>query len=254
MIKAFWILVAVLSLIGSTVAQTSQEAEQKDRNAAMRIARLATLLEPDNPAINSDLGEEHREKVTAEIRAEVTSFVEASVPPSSNQESVEARLRLVLATQKPSVEHGELPRARVATLQYGRSLVLSYTVVRPPHHDSSLIYGFKEDGGAFRRVATTGEDFDGYTMFSFDVTSPLNGELWILVGGRAHTFNGSKYRYRVYSFNGAEFRTIWSLDDVSNATTQVLPNGFSITHIEDQTWRKVTEEYAISANGVFKVK
>lgn len=246
-------LIVLPAVTGIDASPGAQDADKVERNAAIQIARLAALLDPDNPAVvGSD--EDHREKLTAAIRAEVTTFIESSLPASSNQETVQERLRSVLATQKPSLEHGELPKARIATLQYGRSLVVSYTVVRPPHHDSSLIFGFNEDGGGFRKVATTGEDFDGYTLFSFDIASPMNGELWLLVGGRAHTFNGSMYRHRVYSFNGESFRTVWSGDDVLDAAVQVLPNGFSITHYDRRTWTKVSEEYVLSPNGVVKLK
>jgi hypothetical protein len=257
MIRALCIL-AACNLAFGAMSQVTQDAQPSERGTATRIARLADMLDPDNPAsVGAEHDDEYRDKLAAAIRGEVTNFVEGSVPASSNQETIQARLRAALGTQRPSLEHGELPKARVATLRYGRSLVISYAVVRPPHFDSSLIFGFREDGGGFRQVATTGEDFDGYTMFSFDVASPVNGELWLLVGGRAHTFNGlAKYRYRVYSFNGDAFATIWSRDDVFNATLQVSPRGFAITHTDRTTrsWAEVVEEYAISANGIFKVK
>jgi hypothetical protein len=243
----------------SANAQVTDAQEEAARKAAARIAQLAQVLDPDSP-VNSGVNfdEERRNRLTKNVRTEVSTFIESSIPASSNQEDIQTLLRVVMASMKPDMEYGELPKARTATLRNGRSLVASFTVVRPPHFDSSSIIGFREDRGSFRAVATAGqEDFDGYTMFTLDVPSPVDGELWIVVGGRAHTFNGlSKYRFRLYSFNGDVFRTIWSRDDVFNARLQVLPSGFALTHTDASTraWTEVAEEYALTFNGVFKVK
>lgn len=252
-------LVVIFSLIAASGgAQVSDGQEQATRTAATRITRLAQLLDPDN-ALNAGVtfDDQLRDRLTNEVRTEVSKYIVASVPSSSNQDSVQSKLRQLLATMKPDLEHGELPRARTGMLRYGRSLVTSYTIVRPPHFDSSLIFGFREDSGSFRAVATAGQEFDGYTMFTLDIPSPVDGEMWILAGGRAHTFNGlSKYRFRLYSFNGDVFRTIWDRDDVFNARVQLSPTGFAITNTDVSTraWTEVTDEYQVSFNGVFKVK
>src|SRR5436190_271546 len=170
--------ILIFSLIATVAgAQVGDNQEQATRTATTRITRLAQLLDPDN-ALNSGvtLDEQLRDKLTNEVRTEVSKYIVALVPPSANQDSVQSKLRQLLATMKPDLEYGELPRARTGMLRYGRSLVTSYAVVRPPHFDSSLIFGFREDSGSYRAVATAGQDFDGYTMFTMDIPSPVDGE------------------------------------------------------------------------------
>jgi hypothetical protein len=229
--------------------------EQAERAAANRIARLAERLDPDRGAsLSVDQWESERESTTVAIRAEVTRFIEASVPVAASQQAIEARLRSVLVAQRPDSEYTDPPRVRSVTTRFGRSLVVAYTVVRPPHFDSSLIFGFTESGGRFSLSRTTGEDFDGYTMFSVDVPTPVVGELWLLVGGRAHTFNGSKMRFRLYGFDGVDFRTIWERDDVSRATVRQTVDGFTITHQIREAPYTVDEDYLIAASGVVRLK
>jgi hypothetical protein len=45
-------------------------------------------------------------------------------------------------------------------------------------------------------------------MFTLDLPAPLHDELWLLAGGQAFTFNGAKFRFRVYSFDGLQFRRV----------------------------------------------
>ena len=125
-----------------------------------------------------------------------------------------------------------------------------------PHFDSGLIFGFKEDAGRFRLQATAGADFDGYTMSTLDVPSPIKDELWLLAKGRRHTFNGRLVRFRLYGFDGEAFRAIWSPDDMLGATERTTPEGFAITHDikQRQPWYTVTDEYTLTMNGVVRLR
>ena len=248
MSHAFRTAVVFLALSVGTSAQNAQRTSEQ--TAASRVAALSGLLDPDTGrSLTAAQWESEREKITSAIRAEVNNFVESSVQPSDKPAEIQARLRSVLAAHVPQLEYSDPPTARVADLRYGQSLVVAYTVVRPPHFDSTLIFGFREDAGRFRLVATAGADFDGYTMSTLELPSPYRGELWLLATGQAQTFNGARMRFRVYAFDGDGFRTSWSPDDVFGATVQITPQGFAITHSVREPPYKVTEEYTLTTNG-----
>ena len=249
-------LFVILALSVTVLVKSAQpSAQQADTNTAIRIAALSDLLpQEDVAALRTDDLEKERDKITSQIRAEVARFIESSVQPSETSEAAQKRLRFVLATQVPGFEYSDPPTARMANLRHGRALVVAYTVVRPPHFDSALISGFREDAGRFHLAATTGSDFDGYTMFTLDLPSPSRDLMWVLAGGREFTFNGSKFRFRLYSFDGDEFRTLWNPDDVFDATIRILPDGIALSHRVRERQETVTEQYQVTANGLFRVR
>ena len=68
-------------------------------------------------------------------------------------------------------------------------------------------------------------------MFKAELRSPVPGEFWLLAWGQAQTFNGKKVRCRVYAFDGEAFRTMWSPEDVFDATIEVTDPGFTVEHV-----------------------
>ena len=91
---SFCIVVLSLALTTLGQSQVSQEAERSEREVATRISRLATLLDPFEPAnANTEYDDEHRGKLTASMREEVSKFVESSVSASADQEAIQASLR-----------------------------------------------------------------------------------------------------------------------------------------------------------------
>ena len=208
--------------LGASVQSAQRTVEQLERETAGQIAALRGGLDrldsDDGRRLTATQWADERERLTSETRTAANNFIESSVRPSEEAEAIEARLRSVLAAHVP--ERDDLPTARTADLRLGRSLVVVYTVVRPPHFDSGLISGFKEDAGRFRLQATAGADFDGYTMSTLDVPSPFKDELWLLAKGRVPTSNAARTRFRLYGFDGEAFRTIWSPDDMLGAAVR----------------------------------
>jgi hypothetical protein len=78
--------------------------------------------------------------------------------------------------------------------------------------------------------------------------------MWLLAGARAFTFNGSKSRFRVYRFDGERFETVWSPDDVLNATVQLSADGFVLTHYLREQQETVTEQYRAMLWGLLRVR
>jgi hypothetical protein len=86
------------------------------------------------------------------------------------------------------------------------------------------------------------------------VPSPVKAVLWLLAGGQAFTFNGSKWRFRLYTFDGVTLDKIWAPDDMLSATLEMLPDGFAITHLVRENRSDTTEQYRATANGLVRVR
>ena len=242
-------LVMMMAMIGS--AQQTQPAEQYDRDVAVRIRALSERLrftgdEPDLARRYAELNE-----VTDRLRGEVDGYIQAAVNATEGSQRIQARLRTLLAEHTPNPEYGDLPFARVADLRAARSLIVAYTIVRGPHHDSATIRGYRSDLDRFELVATTGDDFDGYNMFKTELASPLRGEFWLLAWGQASTFNGKKVRLRVYAFDGQSFRTVWEPEDMFNATLRITKSGFAIDH--EVRPDEIHDEYLLTPDGPIKI-
>jgi len=221
-------------------------AQQNDAVAERKIADLSRKLE------NAD-NERDRALLAKSVRSELKAFVEGSLRGSDNSATIQQRLRNVLRSQNAERYDSDPPTIREANLRYGRSVVVAYSVFRPPHFDLATITAFTDKGGDFREAATTGDDLEGYMMVTQLLPSPTKDVMWLLAGGKAFTFNGSRYRFRVYTFDGERFETIWSPEDVYNATIQLSVDGFSLTHHKPQE-DAVTEKYLATPNGLIQVR
>ena len=128
--------------------------------------------------------------------------------------------------------------------------MLSYNVF-----GEGIIRGYRVLPIGIEPVATAGKDFSGYGMYTADLRSPFVGELWLLVWGQGHTFNGKRVRFRIYSFDGERFNTVWSPEDMLDAEVTLTDSGFSIAHRlkNELPWRLVRDDYVVTAQGAVKV-
>jgi hypothetical protein len=238
--------IALTGAIMLLISQATAQPMQKD--AAQRIAELSSRLK--NDAAN----EEQRDKVAGAIRQEVRNFVESSLSPDQSSDVLRQRLKAVLQTQTPDFEFSDPPVVRVAELRNGRSVVVSYSIVRPPHFDLPTIAAFRESNGRFAYAGSIGNDFEGFSLFTHEVIAPTKDVLWLLAGGRAFTFNGSKFQFRLYSFNGNNFETIWAPEPMFDAALQLLPDGFSVSHDDREHNTTVVEQYRTTLSGLIRVR
>jgi hypothetical protein len=102
-------------------------------------------------------------------------------------------------------------------------------------------------------VAVTGDDFARYNMFKAEIPSPIAGELWLLAWGQGHTSNGAVIRFRVYSFDGDTFKTVWSPEDFFGAEVTLTDRGFLIDHIPRQANYPTKDEYMVTPEGPVRV-
>jgi hypothetical protein len=223
-------------------------AEQRDRAVAQRVAALSARLRVTTPY------EAEGRTVADTIREEIATFVESEFSPSESPELMHQRLITVLGNPLGASEFGDLPKIRLADLRHGRGLLVTYSISWPPHFDAPAITAFSQAGGRFTQLASVGEHFSGYGLFTRDIASPVRGVLWVLAGGQAHTFNGAKFRFRLYTFDGATLETIWAPDDMLSAKLEMLADGFGITHLVREDRAFTTEQYKATADGLVRVR
>jgi len=191
-------------------------------------------------------------KVTGRVHAELDDYVATAFKATDDPNAIQARLRNVLADHRPNPEYGDLPLARVAKLGGIQSLIVAYTLVRGPHDDIATIRGYRWNLDRFELASTTGDEFLGYDMFESILRSPNSNEFWLIAWGQAHTFNGKKVRFRIYSFDGNAFRTVWSPEDVFNASLHVTDSGFVIDSEVPHSPYEIHDNYLLSLNGPVK--
>lgn len=246
-------LAASITLSFVAPSQAASGSAQSEQDVAARIAVLTQRLQ----FRQGDPRDERRyyaelDALTQSLRQEIDRYINITVKPDANSAEVQASLRRLLADHSPHPDYGDLPFTRMADLREGRALLAAYTIVRPPHHDIASIRGYRAGAQGLQLVATEGGDFEGYGMHKKEISSPLAGELWLFAWGQAHTFNGTKVRFRIYSFDGEQFRTVWSPDDMFNARVTFRDNGFSIDHHVRQAPYDLHDEYVITADGPVK--
>jgi hypothetical protein len=243
-----FVLVAGLPVAG--MAQRAPPNQPYENSVIERLRILSAQLgSRDNDPIDR---QRHLTELTDQFRGVVDDYIRNALRPREGSKSVQDRVRMLLADQRPHPDYADLPFAREAGLRAGHSLVVAYTIVRPPHFDLATIRGYRADGDRFDLIATTGDDFEDYSMFKVELPSPLPGEMWLLAWGQAHTFNGAKIRFRVHAFDGASFRTIWSPEDMLSAKINLTKTGFVIDHHVRQPPYDIRDEYVLTADGVFK--
>jgi hypothetical protein len=242
-VKPVVLLATAVSIIG-----VSTTAEQRDRAVAQRVAALSARLQGTTPY------EGEGRNIADAIRKEIAAFVESDFSPSESSELMHQRLITALGNPLAASEFGDPPKIRAANLRHGRGLLVAYSIAWPPHFDAPTITAFSEAGGQFTQTASVGEHFDGYGLFTHDIASPVQGVLWVLAGGQAHTFNGAKFRFRLYAFDGATLDTIWAPDDMFSAKLEMLADGFAITHLLREDRSFTTEQYKTTVNGLVRVR
>jgi hypothetical protein len=247
------VLVLTIAVPMIASAQRSQSPEEYDREATTRVKALSERLRfRENDPVDRRRYYAELKEVTKRLRTEVDRYIHVAFSPTEASSSVQGRLRTLLAEHKPNPDYGDLALARIGDLRGGQSLLVAYAIVRPPHHDAATIRGYRLGVDGYDLMATTGDDFDGYGMFKQDLQSPIPGELWLLTWGQAHTFNGTKIRFRVYAFDGEKFRTVWSPDDLFDATVRFSDSGFAIDHHVRQPPSELHDEYVLTPDGPVK--
>jgi hypothetical protein len=248
------VLLALFAVTNDSAQSPQLPGDVDDRAAEKRVEETSRRLKYDDrdPA-DTERYYAELDTNTQELRNQIDQFV-GHLPATQSTAQLQTRLRTVLASHATDSDSGDLPFARLLDVRFGRSLVIAYMLVRPPHHNIGTIRGYRIRSGRFELADTTGADFERYGMFERELRSPVDGEFWMLVWGQEHTFNGRLIRFRVYSFDGLRFKTIWAPEDIVSADVHLSNDGFVIDHDVRYPPYGIHDEYAVTANGVVKTK
>src|SRR4051812_24915573 len=239
--------------VASALGQSAQSVASVDRAAHDRIAALDSSFRFGSDDADASLRYDQLDAATNQLVRIVDDYTSSTFTVDDSSERIQERVRNVLGMHRPNPEYGDLPRAKAVPLTQGYALVTAFTVVRGPHNDIPFIRGYQWDDHQFRLAAAAGEDLSDYNMFTRELPSPVSGEYWLLAWGLRHTFNGQLVRFRVYSFDGKAFRTLWSPDDMLSARVQHTADGFVITH-EEPRYTDVSDHYRLTGAGPVKVR
>jgi hypothetical protein len=247
-----WTSLFVLAccVVGLAQQQTTP-VQQRDREIKAQVATLLARLQySDADRADKDRYYDELEAVTQSVRDQIDKYVQTVVDPRETAQQIQDQLRALLP-RAPNPQYGDPPFALVADLPTSRSLLVAYTIVRPPHHDSATVRGYRRTLNQFELVAVIPpQDFDGFSMFKRELRSPLAGDLWIMAWGQAEGANGKIVRFRVYAFDGQTFRTVWSPEEMFNANVRFTETGFVIDHYRRPY--DIHDEYLLTANGPIK--
>lgn len=246
---------ALAIAVTSAAAVATQEMRNGEAAAATAVVdRLTETLNRGAGQLAEEAWLRERERLTNEIRGEVTRVLQAEGVADAGSAGVTQLLRRVLHAHTPTLEYTDPPTARqFDKLRGGPAFVVSYAVVRPPHFDSSRVSGFRAIGGQLQQTAVAGQEFEGYTMFT-RVLGREDGEVaCILAAGQAQMFNGAKFRLRVYEFDGATFRTLWEPSDVFDAQIDLKGDAFTLTYRERPRAESTTHRYQCRQGSVDQI-
>jgi hypothetical protein len=252
-----FLLVIVGVSANNGFAQQSQTDQTADREARGRIAAIYQQMRyAEGNKVDEDRYLRELPASTERVRIEIDTFIRQFVRPSESTQSIQLRLRNLLNIRPPNLEYADLPTVHMLDLPIGRILVLAYTIVRPPHFNSGNIRAYRATLNNFEFIAATGPEFgddpSGFGLFTRPVPSPVPGEFWLLAWGENHT--GKISLFRLYAFNGQQFRTVWSPETMPYAKITFTASGFSIRHLVRDTTPgySVDDDYALTATGPFK--
>ena len=111
---------------------------------------------------------------------------------------------------------------------------------------------FVKDTGGWKLKAETSDDLRDLTLDMQQVNSKMPGQMWLLVSGRRTGDTGARLNVRLYSFDGAEVKSLWSRDAL--VAGSVLVEGDSITLEYDEQYHtaapRVVEKHYLAPSGV----
>lgn len=242
------VIAGLLLLTPPVAAQTSDRAravaaEAAVKNAAAELRKLA--------AGSAERYREERDRLRGSIHRTVDGFVEGT-NGQRGAAAIADDLSTVLDEQIPPREYGDPPSARAVKTPRGTGLLVTYSVRGERHDSSGTVRAYALGAsGRYELVTAATDDFDGFTVRSRPVPSPLPAESWLMVWGPKEGFNGTLIRFRLYAFDGETLRTVWAPADMLDAEIAIGGPGFSIRHLlkDQRPWQFVRDQYQLMPDG-----
>lgn len=120
-----------------------------------------------------------------------------------------------------------------------------------PTGTAVTIRAYKNVSGRLEFIASAGSEMNGNTRLSVqELHSPRDNERWLIVSGYMTGANGPNNSMRVYAYDGAQWRTVWSRNVWGTFVVSVTEDGFLITGEYYRTDRKRRDRYIVDGTGV----
>jgi hypothetical protein len=257
-VRAPTALIAILSIVFAASIIGAQDDNDRQRRAtALDAVNSANAgLRGLTTAVAGNIDEmqyrQRRDNLMGSIHRAVDRLIEGLADHRTTTQ-LEADLLVPLREHVPEPEYGEPPSARAINISSGSSLFVTFNIGGPRNDNIPSVRAYTKGPDArYALIATTGDEFERFTVRSRLLRSPLSSEGWLLVWGRAQTFNGTLIRFRVYSFDGEALKTIWAPEDMVNADITIRDDGFRIKHLlrDRVPWETVRDEYLLTPDGV----
>jgi hypothetical protein len=213
-----------------------------------------------------------KDVVTSQVFAEVDGFIADSIEPNMTVNQITAALDKLLNRQPGSVLKSV---ALTANLPSGLFLIVGVELERGGgaiDEGAISFRAYQNQGGKFVLVTATDDLRNGNLadpflccVYAKSLPSlPVTGEFWFLAWARANVQSPPTIALRLFTFDGQQFRTLWSPSDVLtwdlNNAVQIHPPGFIVNRAFDSSGGAphspdviIHEQYALSANGPVEI-
>ncbi len=194
------------------------------------------------------------DSVASQIHGEIDAYVARALRPDHvDPGAVGQSLKRILGKAAD-----EPPSAFVIDVDRRPSLVLAYTLLKGTRMGeagtSVRVRAYAVAQGTFRLVDATGEDLNGYAQVSLvQLHSPVQGEMWVLLSGYMTGANGPNNGIRVYAYDGAKFRTVWTDDHWGTFTVRATDRGFIVDGLYYRKGGERRDVYLLAEDGVQRI-
>lgn len=230
---------------------------------AEKSLRAACALDCSRPQVQEGLHDIEGKRTAAEdaviskIHAQVDLYITRTVDPTHidlDKTAVEEDLTRILAPASDGP-----PSAFVLNSQKSRSLIVAYTLEKGgrmgPGATSVSLRAYCANTSSLEFTGSTGEDMAGYGAVSVtQLPSPVSEQIWLLTKGQMTGANGPNIRMRIFTFDGANFRTVWMPENAwGTFTIRLTERGFTI---DGPYYREDVERhdaYFLAPDGVYRV-
>ena len=114
---------------------------------------------------------------------------------------------------------------------------------------------FVRTSKGWEQRASVGEEFRRCTFSVRRLPSPLAGQVWYLAWGHLIGDSGTRLKLRLYSFDGAEVRTVWSREGLTWGRVEITDGSVVLDYAEkyaptEAGVKQIHEILHVTANGL----
>jgi hypothetical protein len=176
------------------------------------------------------------EAKTETLEMYVTGILEARLSDSGDPGVIRDYLKCIQERDGEMPEPGDTNTPEVFIAGPQRSLAVSAMLIMRGGNvipqTRELVACFARSGSRWLRVPGNVGDsgFDSHTLFIHPLRSPVAGEDWYLLSGRAIGSTGGILRLEIVGCSGQQFRSVWRRDGIRWGKIEVDEGGVKLTY------------------------